>query len=233
MGIIKKKSGRGLIAAGAVGLTATGIGVVLVSGSMDPEAAPQSGTETVQVDSAGMKVAPEPDDEFRDQECAAPNVDAPNMEPSMVSAPETGIETLVHPSDDLSLPDAPDGMIDTQSAPLGASEGHTVTAGHVDYAPGVLSEQGGELSPWGHAHELQACDSVFASDENGNVYHYQVTDKFVVDQNELENSGTFDQDGPHSLVMVTCSGKSVEDAGREFQFNYEHNLIIIAEQVNP
>ncbi|MDY3049075.1 MAG: hypothetical protein SOR40_04805 [Rothia sp. (in: high G+C Gram-positive bacteria)] len=36
------------------------------------------------------------------------------------------------------------------NSPLGSTGyGPAITAGHIDYAPGALTPEGGELSPWG------------------------------------------------------------------------------------
>lgn len=189
-------------------------------------------TEFVAVNDAGMKVAPTPGSEFRAQECSTePSGIYPGLTPRQMSIPDHEIVTSFESRNDLSLPAAPKGIIYTDSAPLGADEGKTVTAGHVDYAPNVLSRQGGELSPWGYLHEVESCDSVYVSDEDGQIREYTITDKYVVGKDELEDSGVFAETGEHKLVMVTCSGESATDAGQDFQFSYDHNLVVEASEV--
>lgn len=189
-------------------------------------------TESVAVNDAGLKVAPAPDEEFRNESCSLePGAHRPNLDPGELSIPGNEIETTLRASEDLTLPAAPNGMIYEGSPDLGSDEGKTVTAGHVDYAPGVRSGQGGELSPWGRMHEADPCQRVYAADEKGEVHEFVVTDKFVVGKQDLENSGVFTESGDHKMVMVTCSGESVEDAGEEFQFDYSHNLVIEAVEV--
>lgn len=129
------------------------------------------------------------------------------------------------------LPEAPEGILYDGSAPLDASAGKTVTAGHVDYAPGALTDRGGELSPWGHMHEANACDPVYLTAQDGTLHIFVITDKYTVPQEDLEAAGVFETTGDRALVMVTCSGESVPDAGEDFQFRYDHNLVLEAEEV--
>lgn len=218
---------------GAVTLALSGCSLLLFDINHDvvPTSATE-GTESVAVNDAGMKVAPTPKDEFRAQACSTePSGIYPGLTPRQMSIPEREIFTSLESRSDLSLPAAPEGMLYTDSAPLGAAEGKTVTAGHVDYAPNALSQQGGELSPWGHLHEVESCDSVYVADEDGQIREYAITDKYVVGKNELEDSEVFIETGEHKLVMVTCSGESVADAGQGFQFSYDHNLVVEASEV--
>lgn len=194
---------------------------------------PQPGTETVAVSDDGRKIAPAPSETFRKHQCDdAPSDHKPeDMDPSSLLIPSERISTTIIPNADLSLPAAPEGILYSKSQPLGAAHGNTVTAGHVDYGPGGLSDRGGELSPWGSLHAVSPCDDVYATDSQGRAHHYRITDKFTVPQEELDVSGTFSTTGDAHLVMVTCSGESVDEAGGPMQFHYDHNLVIMAQEV--
>lgn len=195
--------------------------------------AQQSTSETVAMSEDGRKIAPVPLESFRDQQCdkAPGSQKSSGARPSSLEIPSQHISTTITPSADLTLPAAPDGIFYDRSQPLGSGNGNSVTAGHVDYGPGALSTRGGELSPWGHLHAVSACDDVFATDPQGRTHHYRVTDKFTVPQKELDASGIFSTTGDARLVMVTCSGESVEDAGGPLQFHYDHNLVVMAQEV--
>ncbi|MBD2766248.1 class F sortase [Kocuria sp. cx-455] len=193
----------------------------------------QPGPDTVAVSDDGRKIAPAPAETFRNHQCndAPSGKKAESMDPSSLVIPSERISTTITPNADLSLPEAPKGILYSKSQPLGAAHGNTVTAGHVDYGPGGLSDRGGELSPWGSLHAVSPCDDVYATDAQGRAHHYRVTDKFTVPQKELDVSGIFSTTGAAHLVMVTCSGESVDEAGGPMQFHYDHNLVVMAQEV--
>lgn len=183
----------------------------------------------VEVDSSGAQWAPSPQEEFRNAQC--------NLTPSSVpSYPETyglkipGIfESPLQNSFDLEFPEAPAGMWWEQSAPIGTTDfGPAITAGHVDYAPGVLSPEGGELSPWGSLHSVTECTRLFATDAEGKTSEYTITSKYTVNQEAIATTGILDPNHPANLVLITCSGRTLQDVGAEHQFKYEYNLVIEA-----
>ncbi len=94
-------------------------------------------------------------------------------------------------------------------------------AGHVDH-------DDGRLSPWAELRRATPCQSVRLADETGTVHEYLVTDLYTVAQADLPSEDIFRTGGRHELVMVTCSGPSVPDAGGPFRFNYTHNLVLRA-----
>lgn len=212
-----------LIAAAAT--AAVGAGVLFGVGDLSAAEEPTGHAARVAIDDAGLRVAPEPAQTFRAQGCD-PVVagEVPRLAPGAVEIPDQGLLLSTVPSADLVLPEAPEGIFYTESAAVGSDAGNTVVAGHVDYADG-------ELSPWGHLHQVQQCAVVYAADQEGEVTTYQVTDLYTVPQDELEAAGVFATDGEAHLVLVTCSGPSVEDAGPQFAFGYENNLVVEATEV--
>lgn len=133
----------------------------------------------------------------------------------------------------ITLPDAPNGVIIGSSPSLRDPKGATVEAGHVDYGPGQISAQGGELSPWGHLHKILPCEHIYQSDDKGKVREFVTTGLYTVEQSKLpEEDEMWRNDGDKALFMVTCSGPAVGDDGAEADnrllFNYQYNLIVKA-----
>lgn len=120
----------------------------------------------------------------------------------------------------------------------------------MDLQPGVQSKEGGELTAWGHLHELSPCDLVYTADASGEVVASQVTSVIIAPQfdpnleakaaanpdnaelatrldaqREIEER-IFRAQGDKRISLMTCSGPSVADVGAEFQFRYANNLII-------
>ena len=214
---------------GAVGAAGVAVALIALNPGADHS---EASAATVAVNDAGTKTAPEPSQTFRNGDCdPVEAADSADLDPWSVSLPAQDLTLNLQASGDLTLPAAPEGIFYTGSTPLSGEQGHSVVAGHVDYAPGVLSDQGGELSPWGQLHKTKPCDVVQAADGEGEVTTFQVTDLYTVPKDELEASGAFSTTGDHDLLLVTCSGPSVQDAGAEFQFTYAHNLVVEAVEV--
>ncbi|MCP3425182.1 class F sortase [Rothia sp. AR01] len=193
----------------------------------------QASSAHVQVASDGTKQAPAPERTYRASTCDLAPQRGATPAPLSWEIPAIGQRAGFQPSGkngaSIELPDAPAGTIYADDAPLGAEHGAVLQAGHVDYAPGVLSEAGGELSPWGYLHQIPECSHVYQADEAGTVHEYVVTDVYTVAQDDLPaQDELFRLDGDPALYMITCSGPSVEDAGGAFAFNYSHNLIVKA-----
>lgn len=198
-----------------------------------PSADPQP-TAKVSIDSAGAKWAPGPDREFRNITCKeepAQNPEYPH-EPG-IRIGEINAETPLQESAELIFPEAPSGIWWSQQSQFGAHDkGATITAGHIDYAPGDLSKEGGELSPfWGHLHEevVDSCTHVFVTDFDGKHHEYVITGKYLVDQDQLANTTTALTHNGFSLI--TCAGKTIDAAGGNNQFNYEKNLVLEAQEI--
>lgn len=181
----------------------------------------------------GLKYAPRPATEFRNRSCPL-NAQAPATKPGKneLAVPAAHITVPVSVSSDLSaLPPAPATVRYRESAKIGASRGKTIIAGHVDHGPGVLSAQGGELSPFGHLHTVEPCSHVYVSGPDARTHEYVVTDMYTVPQEQIEDTGIYSTRGKPELVMVTCSGPSVGDTGSRAGFVYRYNLVVEAQPV--
>ena len=189
---------------------------------------------TVTVAANGTKAAPEPTHTYQNQQCPHTTTAEPDqtLGKDQWSIPTIHQKATFHEDahgTNPELPDAPQGIKYGPSMQLGSPHGATVLAGHVDYAPGVLSAKGGELSPWGHLHEANACDPLTVTDDQGQPHQYRITAMYTSDQNNLPDSELFRSDGDPAIYLITCSGPSTKDAGNQFQFNYEYNLIVKAQ----
>lgn len=185
----------------------------------------------VSIDPQGAKWAPQPAQEFRNATCELTPTITTDQAPSeyALSIPGTTFYTPLETRPELTFPKAPAGIWWEGSAPIGSTGyGPAITAGHVDYGPGELSDQGGELSPWGTLHAIEPCTHLAATDQNGTTYEYVITDKFTVEQDHIATSGILNYQDPSDIALVTCSGKTLEAVGPDHQFNYEHNLVIKA-----
>lgn len=203
--------------------------------------------------------APVPAETFESITCPIPeDVNVPtNIAANTWIAPSIGAQAHFSVSDVLpAAADTNDGILYSPSEELASAEGASLLAGHVDYAPGALSEKGGELTDWGHLNKLQPCTLVFTADANGTVRASQVITKIVEPQRDAaledyvalhpeddeaaqrlkrqrEVDGIlFRSTGEKSTVLLTCSGEAVKDVGGEFQFRYENNLIIDTRSIN-
>lgn len=197
--------------------------------------------------------APSPDREFMDYQCPPPEQLPQDVDlaPGSWYSPALEVGARFSPSDYLpaeSIND--DGIIYAASEAVESPEGASLLVGHVDLQPGVKSPKGGELTAWGNLHRLQACDVIYTKAEDGTLVISQVTSVIVApqfdpsleakvaanpsdlalaeqlsEQQEVE-SRIFRAVGDKRIVLMTCSGPSVEDVGGEFQFRYADNLII-------
>lgn len=189
-----------------------------------------------------LTYAPDPAKEFKNATCTTKSVPHPAPEVNNSwSIPSIGKEASFsvsgHGGEPMIIPDAPQGTMYAEDAQLGDTTGAILQAGHVDYGPGALSPQGGELSPWGYLHRVNPCDHVYEKDDAGNVHEFVITDLYTVPQKQFgETQEFFRKDGPLNLYMVTCSGPSIGDdgasAGNRLLFNYKYNLVVKAQPVS-
>lgn len=177
----------------------------------------------------GLTYAPRPTAEFRAQHCdLAPQAPKQLPEDGQLIMPGIGVNVPVGISANLSaLPDAPQTVRYQDSSPLGAAQGKTVVAGHVDYAP-QAPEGAGRLSPFGLLHTASACDHIYAADAQGRQSEYVLTNMYTVPQERIETAGIYTTTGAPNLVLVTCSGPAVKDAHGDDLFAYRYNLILEA-----
>lgn len=203
--------------------------------------------------------APAPAREFVDYQCPPPE-DLPqdvDLAPGSWYSPALEVGASFNPSDFLPAESINDeGIIYAPSEAIESLEGASLLVGHVDLQPGAKSPKGGELTAWGNLHKLRACNLIYVKGEGGTLVISQVTSVIVTpqldpdleakaaanpgdsalaeqlrEQREIE-SRIFRAAGDKRIVLMTCSGPSVEDVGGEFQFRYADNLIIETTPVN-
>lgn len=215
--------------------------------------APTSGSQMAAPEpSETVHSAPAPPQSFMDVTCQRPAEigPLPQLSPMSWWAPSINAGASFSPSTTLpTFATTNDGIIYSHSEEIGSSQGVSLLVGHVDFEPGAISEDGGELTAWGQLHELAECDLVFTADENGNVVASQLTSLYTAPQfdealeqkaaadpgnEELQSqlqqqrevqARVFRSTGPYTITLMTCSGPSVADVGGAFQFRYSDNLI--------
>ncbi|WP_237234478.1 class F sortase [Rothia nasisuis] len=237
------KKHQALLLTGTALTLAAGGGLILTQAHQEP--APAVAQEISQ--------APAPASEFMDYQCPPPEQLPQNVDltPGSWYSPALEVGASFSPSYYLpaeSISD--DGIIYAPSEAIESPEGASLLVGHVDLQPGAKSPQGGELTAWGNLHKLQACDLIYTKAEDGTLAISQVTSVIVTPQFDLDleakaaanpsdlalaeqlreqqeiESRIFRAAGDKRIVLMTCSGPSVEDVGGEFQFRYADNLII-------
>lgn len=180
----------------------------------------------------GRKFAPEPVTSYQNASCDLAAKNEARPEASSWQIPSHDLKAPLEPTSasdaSITLPDAPAGISYTPGAGLADETGVVLDAGHVDYPAGAKSRGGGELSAFGHLHEIPECTHIYQSDSDGQTREFVTTDLYAVKQSELPSEDIWRKDGAKSLVMITCSGKSVDDVGNSLDFDYSHNLVLKA-----
>lgn len=180
----------------------------------------------------GRKYAPDPVTSYRHATCDLRAKNEVRPEASAWQIPAKGLHAPLEATSasdaTITLPDAPAGITYTPGAALTDESGVVLDAGHVDYPAGVKSRGGGELSEFGRLHEVPACTHIYQTNQAGETREFVATDLYTVKQSELPNEDIWRKTGPKSLVMVTCSGKSVDEVGDSLGFDYSHNLVLRA-----
>ncbi|WP_030013646.1 class F sortase [Curtobacterium sp. S6] len=180
---------------------------------------------------SGGQYAPRPARQFRHATCDAATVphDQETSPPRASSwrAPSIHAEsvvrsTTVRQDGVIPLVDAPDGVWDDATGPIGSEAGATLLAGHVNYPDG-------RLSPWGKLHRIRECSRITATDPAGKPHAYLVTDLYIVPQRELpDHPELTDRAGPPRLYLVTCAGPETPGVSPGL-FQYQDNLIVVAQ----
>lgn len=234
-----------LLASGSA-LSAIGAAALFMASTSGSQTAPPAPSETVHS-------APAPQQSFMDVMCQPPAEigPIPQLPPMSWWAPSISTGASFTPSTTLpTSATTDDGIIYSHSEEIGSTQGVSLLVGHVDFEPGAISEDGGELTAWGQLHELSECDLVFTADENGTVVASQLTSLYTAPQfdatleqkaaadpgneelqSQLQQQGevqarVFRSAGPYTITLLTCSGPSVADVGGAFQFRYSDNLIV-------
>ncbi|MGM1063395.1 class F sortase [Saccharothrix sp. Mg75] len=160
---------------------------------------------------------------------AAPQPDQPPQQqqqqpaaqrPGTVRLPQGGLATLVREevTADGVLP-VPEGVGEATwwGVDLGAAEGATVLAGHVNWK--------GMTGPFDELWRSAAGQRVTVVDTAGKSYTFTVTQVEAVRKDDLPNRAVelFGPRGPHRLVLVTCGGRWVGGGT-----GYEENRVVVA-----
>lgn len=146
--------------------------------------------------------------------------DGPRLSIPSIDA-ELGILTVAGVDGELVVPDPPEvGWFD-QSAPLGATSGATIVAGHVD-------TRSGDLTALGKLAGIEPGATIHVRDDAGQVHAYQVTAVDLFDQGNIP-AAMFATSGDPVLRVITCAGKLIGEPGT---FNYEKNLVVTATKVD-
>ncbi|MFB9907240.1 class F sortase [Allokutzneria oryzae] len=148
-------------------------------------------------------------------------VQPPGQKPGTVRLPGGGTATLVRKEvgPDATLP-VPEGIREATwwGAGLGAPNGATLLAGHVNFR--------GAVGPFNELWKAQQGQDITVSDADGKVYKYKINEIVTLHKNELPESADqlFSQQGPHRLVLVTCGGRWVGG-----DLGYNENRIVVAQ----
>lgn len=152
-----------------------------------------------------------------------PPVAPPRQQPGTVRLPAGGLATLVREevTADGVLP-VPEGVGEATwwGVDLGAAEGATVLAGHVNWK--------GMTGPFDELWRAAVGQHVTVVDTAGRSFRFQVSEVEAVPKDSLPARAVelFGPRGGHRLVLVTCGGRWVGgDTG------YEENQVVIATPV--
>ncbi|GAA0215650.1 hypothetical protein GCM10010492_11830 [Saccharothrix mutabilis subsp. mutabilis] len=154
---------------------------------------------------------------------AEPPPAPPTQAPGTVRLPEGGLATLVREevtaSGELPVPEGV-GEATWWGVDLGAAEGATVLAGHVNWK--------GLTGPFDELWRAAPGREVTVVDTAGNVFKYAVSEVHTVRKDELPTRAVelFGPRGGHRLGLVTCGGRWV--GGEQ---GYEANQVVVAKPV--
>jgi len=150
----------------------------------------------------------------------------PVLPPQSLSMDSIGVTmpvlgTGVTDDGQMELPDDPTvlGWYRYGSAP-GDDQGSAVLAGHVD------SIEFG-VGPLNQLANVAVDDVMTVAGPDGTPLDYRVTDVQRIPQAVLPTDDIFREDGPHQLVVITCGGRYLPDAG-----GYEDNIVVTAQPVD-
>ena len=150
---------------------------------------------------------------------------APPLEiaaPVRLAIPALGVDAPLDPvgvraDGQLDLPGDVDRVGWYRFGPAPGAAGSAVLAGHVDDA-----EQGlGVLAP---LREAAPGDEVQVTDAAGSVTRWRVVGRELIEKRALPVDTLFTRTGPARLVLVTCGGPFLPDAG-----SYRDNVVVVAE----
>ncbi|GAB2989986.1 class F sortase [Saccharothrix stipae] len=172
---------------------------------------------------AGVKLPTAPPPTTTTPAPPPPPAEAPEQQPGTVRLPEGGLATLVREevTADGVLP-VPEGVGEATwwGVDLGAAEGATVLAGHVNWK--------GVTGPFDELWRAAVGQGVTVVDTAGRTFAFRVSRVETVRKDALPARAVdlFGPRGEHRLVLVTCGGRWVGGAT-----GYEENQVVIATPV--
>lgn len=93
------------------------------------------------------------------------------------------------------------------TAKLFDTQGAGVYLGHVNYGVGVLSEFGGEKSPYGELHRIKPCMHKYITDSSGKQREFVAVSAQQYTAEEVENNLEFRRlTGERAIYDITCAG---------------------------
>lgn len=100
--------------------------------------------------------------------------------------------------------------------PAPQNEGVTVLAAHLNYD--------GVNGVFRHLTDVDVDDQIFVTTADGGVRTYRVTERRLIDKNQLPPDEIWARSGTPRLVLITCGGRY--DAKRR---GYDDNVVVFAE----
>lgn len=120
----------------------------------------------------------------------------------------------------LVLPDPPLATWYEKTAVIGAKQGRSLIASHVDFGQG-------DAAPFSQLHKIEKGAPIDVRTADGKTHEYKASSIQVYERQELP-SDLFRMTGRHQLVLVTCSGPTVNSGKASY---YLYNLVVIADPV--
>lgn len=118
----------------------------------------------------------------------------------------------------LNLPAPPYATRYIESAAIGADQGTSVVASHVNY-------NYGENAPFSRLHKIEKGAPIVVVESDGEEHYYTAEANELYEMTKLPDS-VFAQDTAHSLNLITCSGSTITNEHGEEYFYY--NLVVNA-----
>lgn len=120
----------------------------------------------------------------------------------------------------LELPDPPFSTWYDLSADLASPEGNSLIASHVDSGFG-------DLAPFGELHKIEKGAPVLVQGLDGVTREFKAESIAVYERQAIPDH-LFETEGDKKLVLVTCSGPSIDDDDLPY---YMYNLVVVADYV--
>lgn len=142
----------------------------------------------------------------------------------MVAVPSLGLEAELTQTGAkngyLELPDPPLATWFNKTVKPGAKNGRSLIASHVDFGHGAAT-------PFSRLHRIEKGAPIQVRDADGALRNYKTTSINLYEREGLPKD-VFRTTGKHELVLVTCSGPTINSGEAS---HYLYNLVVIAEPI--